>query len=106
MILINTTNKRKEIADINDKGLAKIFPKGYFKQTDFSNPDYDKAEIKNSSYPDLRSTIYWNGNIVTDKQDTTLYFFTGDVKTNYTITVTGITSNGDVLFKKLKLNKI
>jgi hypothetical protein len=106
VILINSTNKRKEVANINNKGFTTIFSKGYFKQTDFIYPDYDKAEIKNSSYPDLRSTIYWNGNIITDKQDTTLYFFTGDIKTNYTITITGITANGDVLFKKVKLNKM
>ncbi|HLY71265.1 MAG TPA: TonB-dependent receptor plug domain-containing protein, partial [Puia sp.] len=105
VILINSTNKRNEIASINDKGLTTIFPKGYFKQADFSVPDYDNAAIKNSSYPDLRSTIYWNGNIITDKQDTKLYFFAGDMKTNYAITLTGITANGDILCKTVKLNK-
>jgi hypothetical protein len=53
-------------------------------------PDYSNKEIKNSSTPDPRTTIYWNGrfcNYANGEAD--ISFYTGDDATNYSITITG-----------------
>jgi hypothetical protein len=86
--------------------LMRYTPPGYFHAPDFSEPDYSVKEIKRSSEPDRRSTIYWNGNIFTDLNGTaSINFFTADAKTTYTVTVTGITSTGDILFKTYKIHR-
>ena len=65
-------------------------------------PDYSDKEIKNSSFPDSRTTIYWNGNITTDANgEADISFYTADNATNYTITVTGLTKNGDLVYKRV-----
>ncbi|HEY4876539.1 MAG TPA: Plug domain-containing protein, partial [Puia sp.] len=98
VILINTTNVRKQVSQINSQGVSTIYPKGYFKQTDFVAPDYDKKEIKKSSTHDKRTTLYWDANALTDKTgNLTQYFFTADDKTLYSIIVMGITENGSIV---------
>src|SRR5579862_469279 len=102
VILINTTNKRKEIAKINDKGLSAIFPKGYSKQNLFTIPDYDKPEIKKSQFRDLRSTLYWNGNVLTDSIGrASLEFYTSDRTATYSINIVGITKTGESIKKRI-----
>jgi hypothetical protein len=104
VILINTTNKRKDIAVINDKGIATVYPKGYAKDPGFVSPDYDKKEEQKSSYPDNRPTLYWNGNVQTDENGkASLHFFTSDDQRVYSITIMGIALNGDILMKKIKI---
>jgi hypothetical protein len=105
VILINTTNKRKEIAQINDKGLSTIFPKGYSKQNLFTVPDYDKPEIKKSQFPDLRSTLYWNGNVLTDSNGkASLEFYTSDRNAKYSVSIVGITKAGEIIKKRISFN--
>jgi TonB-dependent receptor-like protein len=68
----------------------------------FEMPDYSNKETKNSSTPDPRTAIYWNGNIITDKNgEADISFYTGDNATNYAITTTGLTANGDMIYKRI-----
>ena len=86
--------------------LMKYYPKGYCNAPAFASPDYSKNEIKNSGYPDKRSTLYWNGNIRTDRNGkASVNFFTDDSKSTYTVTVEGITAIGILLYKKVKINR-
>jgi hypothetical protein len=72
----------------------------------FPMPDYTKKQVKNSKAPDLRTTIYWNGNIITDSTGkASLNFFTADSTTTYLITVTGITANGLKIFKTATISR-
>jgi hypothetical protein len=104
VILINTTNDRKQVSQINSQGLSSIYPKGYFKEPDFTAPDYDKKEIKKSSNPDKRTTLYWNANVLTDKTgNATQYFFNADDKAVYSIIIMGITENGNIVSKKITI---
>ena len=65
-------------------------------------PDYSNKEIKNRSNPDPRTTIYWNGNISTDTNgEASINFYTADNVTNYAITITGLTANGDLVYKRV-----
>jgi outer membrane cobalamin receptor len=107
VILINSTNERKQVSQINDKGISTIYPMGYAKQVEFNSPDYDKKEIKKAAAPDQRITIYWNANLITDeKGSASAYFFTGDNRTTYTVILTGITTTGNILTKKLRFKEI
>jgi TonB-dependent receptor-like protein len=102
VILINTTNVRKQVSQINSQGLSTIYPKGYFKEINFPFPDYDKKEIKKSSAPDKRATLYWNANVLTDKTgNATQYFFNADERAVYSIIIMGITENGNIISKKI-----
>ncbi|HRI21796.1 MAG TPA: TonB-dependent receptor plug domain-containing protein, partial [Panacibacter sp.] len=72
----------------------------------FTMPDYSNKEIKNSNTPDPRSTIYWNGNLMTDlKGQASVNFYTADKATNYTVTVTGLTSKGDIIYKRIVISR-
>jgi hypothetical protein len=107
VILINSTNERKQVSQINDKGISTIYPMGYAKQVDFNSPDYDKKEIRKATAPDQRITIYWNANLITDeKGSASAYFFTGDNRTTYTVVLTAITTTGNIFTKKLKFKEI
>jgi uncharacterized protein YfaS (alpha-2-macroglobulin family) len=77
--------------------VKKHFPK-------FEMPDYSNQEVRNSPAPDPRTTIYWNGDIVTDANgEADINFYTGDNVTNYTVTITGLTANGDLVYKRVAI---
>jgi hypothetical protein len=84
----------------------KYYPKGYSIAPAFASPDYSKNEIKKCGYPDKRSTLYWNGNIRTDRNGkASVNFFIDDSKTTYTVTMESITGNGMLIYKKSKINR-
>jgi hypothetical protein len=68
--------------------------KGYTQPRVFYSPKYDPAK----HYPaDLRSTIYWNPKVVTDKTgNATFDFFNSDAKGSYRAIIEGIDSNGNI----------
>jgi hypothetical protein len=104
VILINTGTKLRTTAE--GTGMVSYYPKGYFNAHEFPMPDYDKKEMKKSSYPDQRSTIYWNGNILTDtKGKASVGFFTSDSKATYTVTIEGISAAGTLIYYRSKINR-
>lgn len=69
-------------------------PVGYYKARVFYSPRYDLQKT-NTTFADLRTTIYWNPNINTDKNGNASFdFFNADTKGNYRIVVEGIDENG------------
>lgn len=71
-------------------------PVVYYKARTFYSPQYDSPPI-NSPFADLRTTIYWNPNLVIDKNGTiALEFFNADTKGDYQIVVEGIDENGNI----------
>lgn len=81
-------------------------PLTYHVSPQFVMPDYSNREIKNSSTPDPRSTIYWNGNLMTNlKGQASVNFYTADNATNYAVTITGITSKGDIIYKRITISR-
>ncbi len=104
VIVINTTNTLKDRRLAPSVGIAVISRKGYTYASPFEGPDYDKKENRKSNFPDHRSTIYWNSNLVTDNYGkATANFYTADDATTYTVTITGITANGDIIFKQSQM---
>ena len=86
----------------NNNNLRAFTPVTYHVCPKFEMPDYSNKEIKSSSSPDSRTTIYWNGNIITDANgEAKIHFYTADNATNYVITITGLTENGDLVYKRI-----
>ncbi|WP_426672123.1 carboxypeptidase-like regulatory domain-containing protein [Mucilaginibacter sp. McL0603] len=80
------------------KPLAVSWPKQFYK------PKYLVTDTT-KHLPDLRSTISWEPNIITDEDGkATLWFYAADKPSTYTITIEGIDFNGNLGYKRQKLN--
>jgi len=75
-------------------GLITYNFEGFYKARAFYSPKYD-AISSTINVPDLRSTIYWNPNIITDKDGKASFeFYNNDTKGIYRIVVEGLDENG------------
>jgi len=74
-----------------------IYPfKGFSKARAFYSPKYDGPKTE-AQAPDLRSTIYWNPNIITDKDGKASFeYYNADTKGTYRVVVEGIDDNGNL----------
>ncbi len=100
-IIINTKFDLNISRDYHNVGILRYTPKSYHQVAEFSMSDYDDKGIKEADFKDSRSTLYWNGHLYTnDKGKAAVSFFTADAASTYTITVSGITVNGEVIYKK------
>ncbi|RYG19405.1 MAG: hypothetical protein EOO07_06900 [Chitinophagaceae bacterium] len=81
-----------------------VKPMNYGDNKVFYSPKYTVAN-KNNKKPDLRSTIYWVPNIVTNsKGEANFSFFSADKKGTYTVWVEGSDMQGKFGFKTIKLD--
>jgi len=77
-------------------GIAGYNPKGYYKGREFYSPNYDDPLI-NTKIADLRTTIYWNPNVISDSTGkASVEFFNSDGTGNYKAIVEGININGAI----------
>ncbi len=87
-------------------GLQTIYPKGFDTTAEFKIPDYSDKHIKNSKMDDSRTSVYWNGDIITDENGSAnISFFTADTPATYIVTICGITANGAKIYKTVTLNR-
>ena len=83
-----------------------IMPLGYASLAEFYVPKYQIEEKRQSPLPDLRSTIYWNSKVKSDANGVAdLFFYTADAPGTYTITVEGVTPNGEIIRYQGKINR-
>ncbi|MGN6396293.1 MAG: carboxypeptidase regulatory-like domain-containing protein [Mucilaginibacter sp.] len=76
-------------------GVVTYMPKGFYKAREFYSPQYDNPHT-NQKMADLRSTIYWNPNIITDKDGKASFsYFNADGKGTYRVVIEGIDSDGN-----------
>ncbi len=77
-------------------GIISYNPKGFYKGREFYAPDYADPKI-NTKMADLRTTVYWNPNIVSDSTGkASVEFFNGDGAGTYKAIIEGIDINGKV----------
>jgi len=77
-------------------GLIAYHPIGYAKQREFYSPQYDDPKT-NRMAADLRSTIFWKPNVITDKNGSaSFHFFNADGKGTYKVIVEGIDNDGNL----------
>ncbi|OCX54079.1 hypothetical protein BEL04_07355 [Mucilaginibacter sp. PPCGB 2223] len=79
------------------KYLLTFMPMGYSKTREFYSPKYAGPATVNSR-SDLRTTIYWNPRLLTDKTTgaTSVEFFNADGRGSYRVVVEGIDGDGNV----------
>jgi hypothetical protein len=100
VILINTGATEQEQKSNNS--LHTFLLRGYHTPPSFLMPDYNNTKTKMARFNDLRSTLYWQAANTTDPGGKTkITFFTSDVITTYKIIITGVTVNGDIIYKTL-----
>jgi hypothetical protein len=106
VIIINTHRKSNFSSHYEQYGTLVYNPASYHLAPLFNTPDYSNLDIKKASFTDNRSTLYWNGHLYTNPNGKAqVEFYTGDVNTNYTISVTGITASGEIIQKKASIKR-
>ena len=81
--------------EIPSKGVLPIHIQGFYKAREFYSPKYEAAET--SKLPDLRTTIYWNPELVTDHDGNASFnYYNADSKGSYRVVIEGIDNNGNL----------
>lgn len=103
VISVNTKHGPDKI-DYSKTNFKSFTPVTYHTAPKFPMPDYSNKQIKSSAAPDPRTTIYWNGDVTTNANgEAEVNFFTADNATNYTVTVTGVTAKGELIYKRITI---
>lgn len=77
--------------------IARVKPLGYQQAAEFWSPKYETLAEKESAVPDLRTTIYWNPEVVVDGNgECALEFWTADKNTEYAIYGEGVSADGSI----------
>nr|WP_068887457.1 hypothetical protein [Pedobacter panaciterrae] len=88
---------------INKPDVAFYRPLPIMYPQEFYRPKYTTANASNEE-PDLRATIYWNPNVITDAQGKAeVSFYTADIPGSYTVTIEGSNMNGIIGSSRSKL---
>jgi hypothetical protein len=97
-IVITTKKGYSGFSSSKKYNIRKISPLGFQKPVEFYSPRYDTPAQRNNWQPDLRTTIYWNPNvIVSPKGEAVFDFYTADDSATYTIIIEGITTEGNII---------
>ena len=65
---------------------------------EFYSPKYDTRESIENPTPDLRTTIYWNPNVITDDEgNVNLDFYTADDPATYSVIIEGVSDDGRLI---------
>jgi hypothetical protein len=73
-------------------------PIGYQLPVEFYSPKYDTQASRNNSTPDLRTTIYWKPDVITDDEgNAKLDFYTADNPGTYSVIVEGVSDEGKLI---------
>ena len=93
-----TLKKEAEPYDYMPKNIQRAQLLGHQKPAAFYSPKYEALQQKNSETPDLRTTIYWNPNIKTNRRGKTFVeFYTADGNSPYSLVIEGITKKGKLI---------
>jgi hypothetical protein len=96
IIVINTKRQIAGASLVHTKPwIVSYTPTGFAQSREFYSPKYDGTN-KNQT-PDLRTTVYWKPDVVTDGQGkSTVSFYTSDQAGNYRVVAEGINANGEL----------
>ena len=97
-VLIITTKRGDSgsyTRDLYTPGIVTHSPQGYYEVREFYAPDYDAPADSLAGMKDLRTTIHWEPNIVTDQTGSASFsFYTAEGPGTYRIVVEGLDVNG------------
>jgi len=91
--------KRGEIySPLPSFNIKQLSPLGYQLPVEFYSPKYDTQESINNPKPDLRTTIYWKPDVLTDSEgNAELDFYTADDPGTYSIIIDGVSEDGKLI---------
>lgn len=96
IVLTSKSGKATQLNDIASIGVLPIAVQGFYKAREFYAPKYDAPAPQNNR-ADLRSTIYWQPELTTDKDGNASFeFYNADGTGNYRVVVEGIDSKGNI----------
>jgi len=102
LLIITTKTGRDGMRNYTPKGILTVQPEGLHMSKTFYKPVYE-VDAGNQLNQDLRTTVHWEPNIITDENGkATFDFYTADEPGKYLITIEGIDFNGR-LARKTKL---
>ncbi len=79
--------------------ICELFPLGFQRPAEFYSPVYETKEQKASEVQDLRTTLYWNPNVILSEQGKAEFsFYTADEASSYTVLIEGVTSDGRTIY--------
>ncbi|HWD89009.1 MAG TPA: hypothetical protein VG367_12830 [Mucilaginibacter sp.] len=86
----------REPKDIASTGVLPITVMGFYKARQFYAPKYEHPN-DNLNHKDLRSTIYWQPELTTDKDgNASLSFYNADGTGNYRVIIEGMDGKGNI----------
>ncbi|MFI5159745.1 MAG: hypothetical protein ACHQHN_00640 [Sphingobacteriales bacterium] len=96
VIVITTRHgENSSSKDIQSVGILPITVQGFYKAREFYSPKYEAAMPVN--HPDLRSTVYWAPELVTDKDGkASVEFNNADGKGSYRVVIEGLDEKGNI----------
>lgn len=104
LIIITSKTGADAMRSYTPKGIATVQPKGLHIQKTFYKPIYEPGS-ETTLNQDLRITIHWEPNIITDENGkATFDFYTSDEAGQYLLTVEGLDLNGRLGRKTLTLD--
>ena len=91
-----TTGRMTKLSDISSTGILPITVQGFYKAREFYSPKYEHNDVY-TVRKDLRTTIYWQPELLTDKNGNAGFsFYNADGAGKYRVVVEGIDSNGNL----------
>jgi TonB-dependent SusC/RagA subfamily outer membrane receptor len=98
VIVIYTKRGEWHSAAIPSFNIKQPIPLGYQLPVEFYSPKYDTQKSLNNSKPDLRTTVYWKPNVVTDNEgNAKLDFYTADDPATYSVIIEGVSDDGRLI---------
>lgn len=95
LVITRKKGKMKELKDIPSFGVLPITVQGYQKVREFYSPKYESNIVY--KHPDLRSTIYWQPELITDKDGNASFdFYNADGTGSYRVVIEGIDEKGHI----------
>ena len=97
VLIINTKRGERNMSyNSYAQGIVSFKPQGLYQSRIYYSPNYDDPKI-NPKIADLRSTIFWHPNIVTDSGGkASVEYFNSDGTGSYAVIVEGINLQGDI----------
>jgi hypothetical protein len=93
--LLITTKHGLQPEDMVSTGFLAIKANGFYKAREFYSPKYESTV--SGKFADLRTTIYWNPEITTDKEgNATFEYYNADGTGSYRVVVEGIDEKGNL----------
>ena len=78
--------------------MAKVTPLGYHRPTEFYSPKYETTQARENPTPDLRTTLYWNPNIIVNETgEASFEFYSADSASDYSVNIEGLSDKGKII---------